>query len=225
MVTQSTLNTFHQAGLLISGATKGIPRVEELLNASKNPKRIFYRLKPGIDTKGLQAITLNCLTKTIRVIPMENYAWQDVFHAMYGIGLDVGEKVLRIELDRQMLFDHEIKHWDFVQKVPCCEIDPEMKFLYIPKHTGISTLIEGVAGISCVIGGTIIEAHKSQFHYMLSMDPQARSSHVWDIYEALGIEAAREYFLQELVSETTGIHVSHLSMVIISHSRANMYNG
>ena len=42
------LNAFHQAGLLISGATKGIPRVEELLNASKNPKSIFYRLKPGI---------------------------------------------------------------------------------------------------------------------------------------------------------------------------------
>ena len=52
--TQSTLNTFHQAGLLIpAGATKGIPRVEELLNVSKNPKRIFYRLNPGIDTKGL----------------------------------------------------------------------------------------------------------------------------------------------------------------------------
>ena len=40
--TQSTLNTFHKAGLLISGATKGIPRVQELLNISKNPKSIFY---------------------------------------------------------------------------------------------------------------------------------------------------------------------------------------
>ena len=46
--TQSTLNTFHQARLLISGATKGIPRLEELLNASKNPKRISYRLKSGV---------------------------------------------------------------------------------------------------------------------------------------------------------------------------------
>ena len=212
--TQSTLNTFHQAGLLISGATKGIPRVEELLNASKNPKSIFYRLKPGVDTKGLQAITLKCLTKTIRVIQMENYAWRDVFHKMYGIGLDVGEEVLQIELDRQMLFEHEITHYDFVQKIPCCEIDPEMKFLYVPKHIDMSTLIQGVAGISRVIGGTVIETHKSQFHYILSMDPQARSSHVWDIYNVLGIEAAREYLLQEVVSETTGIHVSHLSILV-----------
>ena len=46
------------------------------------------------------------------------------------------------------------------------------------------------------------------------MDPQACSSHVWDIYNVLGIEAAREYLLQELVSETTGIHVSHLSILV-----------
>ena len=213
-LTQSTLNTFHQAGLLISGATKGIQRVEELLNVSKNPKRIFYRLKPGIDTKGLQAITLNCLAKTIRVIHMGNYAWRDVFHTMYGIGLDVGEEVLRIELDRQMLLEHEITHWDFVQKVSCCEIDPEMNFLYVPKHTDISTLIQGVAGISRVIGGTMIETHKRQFYFMLSMDPQARSSDVWDICNVLGVEAAREYLLHELVSETTGIHVSHLSILV-----------
>ena len=101
------MNTFHQAGLLISGATKGIPRVEELLNASKNPKRIFYRLKSGV-----------------------------------------------------------------------------------------------------------IETHKSQFHSMLSLDPQARSSHVWDIYSVLGIEAARDYLLHELVSETTDIHVNHLSVLV-----------
>ena len=105
--TQSTLNIFHQAGLLISGATKGIPRVEELLNASKNPKRIFYRLKSGV-----------------------------------------------------------------------------------------------------------IETHKSQFHSMLSLDSQARSSHVWDIYNVLGIEAVRDYLSQELVAETTDIHVNHLSILV-----------
>ena len=212
--TRSTLNTFHQAGLLISGATKGIPRVEELLNASKNPKSIFYRLKSGIDTKRLQAITLKCLAKTIRVMQMEDYTWRDVFHTMYGIGLETNEEALRIELDRKMLFKHEITHYDLVQKVPCCEIDPEMKFLYVPKHIDMSTLIQGVAGIFRVIEDTIIETHKSQFHYILSIDAQARSSHVWDIYNVLGIEAAREYLLQELVSETTGIHVNHLSILV-----------
>ena len=49
---------------------------------------------------------------------------------------------------------------------------------------------------------------------MLSMDQQARSSHVWDIYNVLGVEAAREYLLQELVSETTGIHMNHLSLLV-----------
>ena len=145
---------------------------------------------------------------------MENFAWRDVFHTMYGIGLDVGEEVLRIELDRQMLLEHEITHYDFVQKVSCCEIDPEMKFLFVPKHTDILTLIQGVAGISRVIEGTVIETHQSQFHYMLSMDPQACSSHVWDIYNVLGIEAAREYLVQELVAGTPGVHPTHLTVLV-----------
>lgn len=45
--TQSTLNTFHKAGLLNS--KKGISRVEELLNVSKTPKSIFYRLKSQLN--------------------------------------------------------------------------------------------------------------------------------------------------------------------------------
>ena len=153
--TQRTLNTFHKAGLLISGAAKGIPRVQELLNISKNPKSIFYsiRLKSVDDiyakTKDLQAITLKCLVKTIKTVTMENYAWRTVFHKMFG-GLETNEEVLRIELNRKMLLLHEITHWDFVQKLSCSEIDPEMNFLYVPKHTGMLTLIKGNAGISHV---------------------------------------------------------------------------
>ena len=37
--TQLTLNTFHSAGTTKANATAGVPRMEELLAASKNPKR------------------------------------------------------------------------------------------------------------------------------------------------------------------------------------------
>lgn len=37
--TQLTLNTFHSAGTVKANATSGVPRIEELLSASQNPKR------------------------------------------------------------------------------------------------------------------------------------------------------------------------------------------
>jgi DNA-directed RNA polymerase II subunit RPB1 len=37
--TQLTLNTFHSAGTVKANATSGVPRIEELLSASANPKR------------------------------------------------------------------------------------------------------------------------------------------------------------------------------------------
>ena len=207
------------------------------MDFSKNPKSIFYsiRLKSKLqsfddiyaETKDLRAVTLECLVKTTKTVQMENYAWRDVFHKMYGIGLGTNEEVLRIELDRKMLLLHEIMHWDFVQKIPCCEVDPEMYFLYVPKHTDMLTVIKGTAGTSRV--GHVenpstnewelsVETHQSRFHQMLSMDItdplRTCSSNVWDIYETLGTEAAREYLLQELMSETTGIHVTHLSVLV-----------
>jgi DNA-directed RNA polymerase II subunit RPB1 len=37
--TQLTLNTFHSAGTVKAGATAGVPRIKELLDLSKNPKK------------------------------------------------------------------------------------------------------------------------------------------------------------------------------------------
>lgn len=47
--TQMVLNSFHQAGTHGEGGS--LPRVKDLLNASKNPKQTLYRVKllPGID--------------------------------------------------------------------------------------------------------------------------------------------------------------------------------
>ena len=66
--------------------------------------------------------------------------------------------------------------------------------------------------------GLSVKTHQKRFHQMLSMDItdplRTCSSNVWDIYGTLGIEAVREYLLQELMSETTGIHVTHLTVLV-----------
>lgn len=234
--TQSTLNTFHKAGLLVSGATKGIPRVQELLNVSKNPKRIFYSVrlisKPTSfnqiyeETKNLKAVTVGCLAKTVQTVRMENHPWRAVFHKMYARhNLDEGQEVLKIQLDRRLLVTYNVTHWDFIQNLSCCEIDPEMNFLYLPNHTDLLTLIKGDAAIIRVGYTEIadewelsVETHQKRFRKILGMsivDPlRTCSSNVWDIYETLGIEAVREYLLQELMSETSDIHITHLTVLV-----------
>lgn len=76
--TQLTLNTFHSAGTAKANATSGVPRIDELLDASKNPKRpsnTVY-LQPEIATsqeeaiskmKEIQKTTLRDISKSVRI--------------------------------------------------------------------------------------------------------------------------------------------------------------
>jgi DNA-directed RNA polymerase II subunit RPB1 len=76
--TQLTLNTFHSAGTTNANATAGVPRMEELMGASKNPKRpgnTLYML-PEIQhsekesqkkLKEIQKTTLRDITQFIRI--------------------------------------------------------------------------------------------------------------------------------------------------------------
>ena len=76
--TQLTLNTFHSAGTVKANATSGVPRIEELLSASANPKKpgnTVYLL-PSISMdqdatiskmKEIQRTTLRDITKSVRI--------------------------------------------------------------------------------------------------------------------------------------------------------------
>ena len=76
--TQLTLNTFHSAGTAKANATSGVPRIEELLSASSNPKRpsnTVYLMPDSqtsqeaavIKMKEIQKTTLRDITKSVRI--------------------------------------------------------------------------------------------------------------------------------------------------------------
>ena len=75
--TQLTLNTFHTAGSAKANATQGVPRIQELLSVSpnpKNPSNVIY-LKGDISEqqnaysamKEIQKTTLRDITKSVRI--------------------------------------------------------------------------------------------------------------------------------------------------------------
>jgi DNA-directed RNA polymerase II subunit RPB1 len=73
--TQLTLNTFHSAGTAKANATSGVPRIEELLSASSNPKRpsnTIYLTNPSMSSaidkmKEIQKTTLRDIAKSVRI--------------------------------------------------------------------------------------------------------------------------------------------------------------
>jgi DNA-directed RNA polymerase II subunit RPB1 len=75
--TQLTLNTFHQAGTAKANATQGVPRIQELLSVSQNPKNpsnIIYLMPTMADHQGaissmkeIQKTTLRDITKSVRI--------------------------------------------------------------------------------------------------------------------------------------------------------------
>ncbi len=76
--TQLTLNTFHSAGTAKANATSGVPRIEELLSASSNPKRpsntvyLSSELMESQDAavvkmKEIQKTTLRDIVNSIRI--------------------------------------------------------------------------------------------------------------------------------------------------------------
>lgn len=76
--TQLTLNTFHSAGTVKAGATQGVPRIQELLSVSRNPKNPlnYVYLNPTISENEDQALmmmreiqktTLKDITKSVRI--------------------------------------------------------------------------------------------------------------------------------------------------------------
>jgi DNA-directed RNA polymerase II subunit RPB1 len=76
--TQLTLNTFHQAGTAKANATQGVPRIQELLSVSpnpKNPSNIIYLIPSMAESnqsaiasmKEIQKTMLRDITKSVRI--------------------------------------------------------------------------------------------------------------------------------------------------------------
>jgi len=76
--TQLTLNTFHSAGTVKANATQGVPRIEELLQATQNLKSPLNYLYPVHDIAvskdrviqmkmEIQKTMLRDITKSVRI--------------------------------------------------------------------------------------------------------------------------------------------------------------
>jgi len=121
--TQLTLNTFHSTGTAKANATAGVPRINELIEARKTPKRpgnTIYLL-PELSSdqneaikkmKEIQKTTLRDITKSVRIFYDPNPSSQGTvidedrellaLYEQFSIGkpeCEISKLIMRIELD------------------------------------------------------------------------------------------------------------------------------
>jgi len=109
----------------------------------------------------------------------------------------------------------------------------------------LNVLISGIKGIDKIYfnkdkqikGKWMIETDGTNFQELLGHDDidetRTFSNHIWDIYNTLGIEAVREYMVQEFMNIMSGINICHVQLLcekmthtgtIASVSRYSMRN-
>lgn len=115
--TQTTLNTFHKAG---SGATTGISRVEEILNATKDPRSVNCVAKTLKKHKSIAElretigyhvveITFDKITKSYDItMNKEPEKWYDAFSIMYGDEYTKFTDCISLKIDMDILYEYKL---------------------------------------------------------------------------------------------------------------------
>jgi len=278
--TQQTLNTFHSCGQSHKGVTAGVPRFQEILNATKCPKntscKIYFTTAPastgvqGLRDKigsSLVELTLGRISKKITIhmnkTPEPWYsAWECLYEdCVWFKSLDDFQHCISIEVDRGALFEYKLSLEEISLKINetwddlyCVFSTPEEGLIHVYVDTSSIELpterllfidsnnkeliyleecvqrslsamvVAGIKGIDNIYytktdeGEWFIETDGSNFKKILchpEVDTtRTISNNVWDIYEIFGIEAAREFLLQECLSIMEGINECHTRLLV-----------
>ena len=267
--TQQTLNTFHTAGKGDKTITVGVPRVEELLNATKDQKSIncfvFLKdehetIKQVRETIGYQVVelTFGKISKSYEIVKnKEPESWYESFKILYGDEFTKYTDCISLKLNMDILFEYKLD-MEIIRKILAQEyadmacifspdnigqmdifvdtenIDlPENRLVFINSDNACEIYLEevvqpllykivicGIPGIETVYYTENInkfETEGSNFQKILGLpfidSSKTLSNNVWDIYNILGVEAARQFFIEEFMGIMEGINICHIQLL------------
>ncbi len=229
--TQMTMRTFHYAGVAELNVTLGLPRLIELVDARSEPSTpmmIIYlepeyardREKAKMIARELEYITLQDLTEKTEI--------------------DILESKIVIHLDTRELKRHELTPDDVARKIKLkksnivvkddrIEIYVEgasLKELRKIRDNVLDTYIKGIKGIKRVVirkegDEYVIYTQGTNLKEVLKIEGidwrRTRSNNIKEIEEVLGIEAARNALINEIVNtlQEQGLEVDlrHISLL------------
>jgi DNA-directed RNA polymerase beta' subunit len=265
--TQSTLNSFHKAGLSEKTVVSGVARFSEILDATKTPKgascivyfkdnnETLFDLKKMI-SHTIVGLTLKDLSDTMTMnLNKKDEEWYKMFELMYNRNFREYDSCISIRFNRKVLYQYNLSLETIAKNIEAtygdlfcvfsplhklrmdifvdlsmiefsenmkCYVTPEnahevyIEDVVIPKLE--SFLVCGISGISNMFFTTekkewFIETEGSNFSDMLAHpevdNHRTLTNNIWEIYNTLGVEAARQYMIEELTISMTGINPCH----------------
>ena len=277
--TQSTLNSFHKAGLAEKSVVSGVPRFKEIIETVGDPKgntcivkftsnnATFKELRDSIKYR-LVEFNLRKLVYKEEVVgdgpkvkicvSKVDEPWYPAFEKVYGSKFREYEHCISIWIDKKYAYEYGISLRYICKKIEdthddlACVFSPEsigqidiflgtdsiqpdkdvpflteensveifMEFVAIP--TLMDILICGIERISNIFyinekEKWHIETEGTNFSEILAMDGvdivNTMTNNIWEIYNTLGIEALRQFLVEELATVVSGINPAHYRLL------------
>ena len=232
--TQMTLNTFHYAGVAEINVTLGLPRIIEIVDARKNPSTPIMTVYLDEKHRGSREKALE-VARRIEGTTLENLARE--------MSMDILNYEFIVEIDPERLqksgLDMEKIQRKLESSFKSAEFETDGYTLIMrPKKVGkLSDLrrlsekvkkhrLKGLSGVGKTIirkegDEYVIYTEGSNFKQVLKVpgvDPtRTRTNNIWEIADVLGIEAARNAIIEEIVNtmreQGLEVDVRHIMLV------------
>ena len=276
------VDTFHRAGQSEKTMTSGVPRFQELINATKKPRIVNHRIyfnKSHYTVEDLRetvrdnivGLTFKDISTKISVeLNKKEETWYKTYAILYGSSFLNYSHCISFKLNMNKIFEFKISleklirfihnkfddlHCVFSPNskaqldifIDCQNMElPEERILFVDSSNAVEIYLEecvqpvlenmnlcGIQGITEVfyiredkqwivetngINSRQINNRYKNYKTLLALDivdsTRTISNNVWDIYEVLGIEAARQFLIEELLSILDGINPCHPYLLV-----------
>ncbi len=230
--TQMTMRTFHYAGVAEINVTLGLPRLIEIVDARKNPSTpmmtIFLEKEYAFDRDKARELAWKIEATYIGVLG--------------SMSTDITDMKVVVELNKKALIQRNMKAKEVSDKINE-ELDvssyitgdtlimkpeePSYRQLLQLVKSVHSVILKGIKGIKRVVirkeesGEYVLYTEGSTLKEVLEIDgvdpTRTRTNNVNEIYEVMGIEAARAALIHEatetLKEQGLNVDVRHIMLV------------
>jgi len=234
--TQMTLNTFHFAGVSEMNVTTGLPRLIEILDGRKNIKTKMmevYLKKPWSEGKDIKQIA-----EQIKETDFKEYVSEITINVVEGemkMTLDESrlnalqmnhKKILSVLSKSVRGFNFKLDKENRITVKPSGK-DRDLNHLYRLKEKIKTVYISGVKGISQVLPVKKQEEYvimtagsniKDMLKYEFVDEKRIMSNDIFEIEEILGVEAARQSIINEIlkVIHAQGIEIDTRHIMLVA---------
>jgi DNA-directed RNA polymerase beta' subunit len=279
--TQTALNTFHKAGQSEKTMTEGVPRFQELLNATRNPKMVNHKIYFNKGTDNIKNLrlevgshivgcTFSDLTESFDIIlDKTEEVWYKIYKLLYSRDLTNYKHCICARLNKKKMFEYKLTEQQIANVIEdkyddlVCVFSPHCDGVfyiyadttevlsildgsaaYVNEQNAIEIYLEDVVQPNlekldiCGIPGVteifytvenkewFVETNadntdpikSNNFNKILALsfvdETRTSSNNIWEIYETLGVEAVKQFLIEEFMVIMDGINVCHAKLLV-----------